>query len=132
MNKLLKKHQDKVNYLFFGVLTTLVNIIVFWLFRDYFNYIINTVIAWIAAVIFAFFVNKKFVFNSSEHQHSTKKQAASFFLLRTASLAVDVLLMIVLVSVLHMNETIAKISTNFIIVFLNYGFSKYYIFKGVE
>lgn len=132
MKIFIRKHQDKFNYLFFGVLTTLVNIGVFWVFADQVNYIVNTVIAWFAAVIFAFFVNKHFVFNQTEHHHSSKRQAISFFLLRTASLAVDILLMIILVSLLHTDETIAKISTNFIIVFLNYGFSKYYIFKGVE
>lgn len=132
MKYFIKKHQDKFNYLFFGILTTLVNIVVFWIFADQVNYIINTVIAWFAAVIFAFFVNKHFVFNQTIQHHSASRQAITFFLLRTASLALDVLLMIILVSLLQTNETLAKISTNFIIVFLNYGFSKYYIFKGVE
>ena len=63
---LYKKYKEIILYLIFGVLTTLVNIIIFYLFNDIIkiDYKISNIIAWITSVIFAFITNKLVVFES--------------------------------------------------------------------
>jgi putative flippase GtrA len=55
-----KKLWEPLTYLFFGGLTTLVNIVVYFVFREVIvlHYMIANAIAWAASVLFAFFTNK--------------------------------------------------------------------------
>ena len=64
---LWKKWREPILYLIFGVLTTLVNLVVFKLCGLILGdgaYLLSNVIAWCVAVVFAFFVNKLWVFDS--------------------------------------------------------------------
>lgn len=60
-------NRETVTYVIFGVLTTLVNLVVFKgadvLFRGE-HYLVSNSIAWIVAVAFAYVTNKLFVFES--------------------------------------------------------------------
>ena len=49
MFKLYKKYEEIINYLIFGVLTTLVSIISYFIFSKIFgiNYLISNIISWI-------------------------------------------------------------------------------------
>ena len=65
---LIRRHYDVLSYLFFGVLTTVVNYLVY---LPCYNLLhisasISNVIAWVAAVAFAFVTNKPFVFQSHD------------------------------------------------------------------
>lgn len=68
MKTLIKKFVNKetIVYLIFGILTTVVNYFIFWIFNSRFKVpvLIANVIAFIVAVIFAFITNKIFVFES--------------------------------------------------------------------
>ena len=66
---LYKKYEEIVNYLIVGVLTTIVSILSYYLFRfliltgdSQLEIQICTIISWILAVLFAFVTNKKYVF----------------------------------------------------------------------
>ena len=63
--ELCKKYKSVILYLVFGVLTTIVNIVAYFLldFNRLFNTVINTSIAWVVAVIFAYVTNKDLVFH---------------------------------------------------------------------
>lgn len=68
INKLIEKFftREVISYLIFGVLTTVVNFVFYWLFTEVFAvyYITSNVIAWVFAVVFAYITNKLFVFES--------------------------------------------------------------------
>ncbi|GAX08758.1 MAG TPA: GtrA family protein [Lactobacillus sp.] len=128
--QLFKKYESVISYLFFGGLTTLINIGVFDWLNHSMNYQIANVLAWLASVIFAFITNKLWVFNSKSMAWKTFLwETATFFFFRLLSLAVDQLIMYVGISLLSGNPLIVKIIDNVIVVILNYFFSKWIIFK---
>ena len=118
-------------YVFFGGLTTLVNIVVFgglthfsvsWQLANFF--------AWLLSVLFAFVTNKLWVF----HSHTASFMAllwefAKFIFARVVSLGIDYTCMFIAISGLHMSELWAKLVTQVVIVVANYVFSKVFIFK---
>ena len=132
MKELFKKHKDIISYLFFGVLTTAVNVVTYWLCHGLGSVpnVPSTVIAWVAAVAFAFITNKLFVFESKSWAPSVAlKEAASFTLCRVGTGVIEVGMMYVFVDLLTFNGTVMKLITNFIVIVLNYVFSKLIIFK---
>lgn len=132
--KIFKKHREVILYLVFGVLTTLVSLVTYFLctklFLDATNPIqlqIANVIAWIVSVLFAYVTNRKYVFQS----HSTiGREMAKFYLSRVGTLAIDMLLMYVLVTVSGFGDGIAKIIVQVIVIVANYVFGKLLVFKG--
>jgi putative flippase GtrA len=128
----LSRKKEIFNYLLFGGLTTLVNIVTYYLFVTllHVDYKVATTIAWIVSVLFAYITNKKYVFNSS---HSTLGQVFKEFFyfmgFRLLSYFIDIFSMILLVGVMHINDLFAKIVANVIVVVFNYFASKYVIFK---
>lgn len=126
------KYKEGILYLFFGALTTLVNIIVYTLLAKFFkvDYMVSNVIAWVLAVLFAYITNKTYVFESCT---STKKELikeiAFFFIARILSLILDMIVMYIGISVLHINDVIIKIVSNVLVIIANYFMSKLIIFK---
>lgn len=133
MKNLIRKFctREVVSYLFFGVLTTLVNFLVFELARFFqVHYTISTIIAWIMSVIFAYITNKVFVFESKSFKLQTlAKESLSFVGFRLISGLCDLGFMIFAVEMISMNESIAKLVANVFVVIMNYVFSKLFIFK---
>ena len=64
----MKRKKEVISYLFFGVLTTLINILSYVVLSKLFevDYKLATTIAWVISVLFAFITNKLYVFNSKE------------------------------------------------------------------
>ncbi len=133
---LLKKYEELIMYAIFGILTTLVNIIIYYIFTDIFKlsflgsnaYLLATIIAWTGAVLFAFYTNKYFVFKKKEKTNIIKEMI-SFFSFRGLSLLFDIGIMFIMVELLTINDLISKVVANIIVILLNYFFSKLFIFK---
>lgn len=125
------KYKEELWYLFFGVLTTLVNIVSFFVLRLFnIEIYISNVIAWVLAVIFAFITNKLLVFNSrGKSKKENFKELISFFFFRVLSLGIDMGTMYLLIDVLSSSEIVAKVVANIVVIVLNYIFSKLFIFK---
>lgn len=121
-------------YGFFGVLTTLVNIISFYLLdKTGMNVYLNNFIAWFLSVLFAFVTNKLFVFNSkSLDKKVIIKEVVSFFFFRILSLGIDMAGMYICISMMNMNRMISKVLMNVVVIVANYIFSKIFIFKKKE
>ena len=118
-------------YLLFGGLTTLINIIVYYLCTLVkMSTGISTTIAFIVSVIFAYITNRKWVFESKA---TTKKKILNeiwkFLSVRIGTYFMDLLLMILLVDKLSWNGLICKIIVNILVIVLNYIASKLIIFK---
>lgn len=125
------KTKEILWYGFFGVLTTLVNIVSFYLLdKTGMNVYVNNFCAWFLSVAFAFITNKLYVFNSKSLEKSTIiKEIVSFFFFRILSLGIDMLGMYIFISLININKMIAKIIMNIIVIIANYVFSKLFIFK---
>ncbi len=119
-------------YIFFGVLTTVVNVLSFGLLRDILQWRLLTAntLAWGLSVAFAFLTNKVFVFRSKSFAAGlVVRELISFVGARLFSLAVDTAGMWLLVDVLTWNDWLAKVLMNVIVIVINYVFSKLIIFK---
>ncbi|MBM6614543.1 GtrA family protein [Desemzia sp. RIT804] len=132
LKKMFFKYEEAIIYLVFGVLTTLVNIVVFYLMDTVLGvqYLIANAVAIVLSILFAFFTNKKYVFKStSENVQSWLKEFILFCGFRAVSGVFDMLSMWILVDFISFDTNIAKIATQFIVVVLNYFFSKFFVFK---
>ncbi len=134
MKTLISKlfNKETITYVIFGVLTTIVNYIVYYLFYRFtsIDSIIYNVIAWIAAVLFAFITNKLFVFESKSFAMKVLwHEVLTFTGARLLSLGFEELFLILTIKVLTINELIAKIIAAVFVVILNYFASKFIIFR---
>lgn len=132
IKKLYTKYEELILYVFFGGLTTLVNIVVYWLCADVLRiyYLISNAFAWIFAVLFAYVTNRTWVFKSKKNGAlAIIKEFALFVSGRILSGLGDMLIMFVCVSVLTLPGLVAKIAANVFVVIFNYVFSKLIIFR---
>lgn len=124
--------KEIVAYLVFGVLTTLVNIVVYWLCAHPLGIktVPSSVIAWIASVLFAYVTNRIWVFHSETTGKSgIIREVVYFFACRLATGVVDWVFMYVTVDLFGFNDVIMKIIANVVVVILNYIASKLLIFR---
>lgn len=135
IKELYKKYKEIVNYLIFGVLTTVVSLVVYYgtvyTFlnpENAFQLQIANILSWIAGVAFAYFTNRKYVFESKETDRV--KEASKFVLARVTTLIMDMIIMWLGVTVLHFNDKIIKLISQVVIIVSNYVFSKLFVFKG--
>ena len=127
IHSLYFKYKEIINYIIVGGLTTLVSIGSYWLFRFVIkNYILLSILSWIFAVAFAYFTNRAFVFESKEKD--MLKEITKFVSCRLLTLGLEVILMIVFVSLLHINDMISKIILQVVVLVTNYLLSKLFVF----
>ena len=129
---LIRKHYDVLAYLFFGVLTTVVNYVIYLPCYNLLGLsaVVSNVIAWVVAVAFAYLTNKPFVFRS--HDWSAKTvipELTKFVSCRVASGAVESLILLLTVDILHWNGNVWKLVTSVLVVVLNYIGSKLLVFR---
>ena len=128
----LWNNTELVAYLFAGVATTVVNYVVYFIATRWFGLAVmpGTGVAWVLAVAFGYAVNKAFVFKTHcESMAALVKEAVSFFTMRLVSLGAETVIMFVTVEMIGLNDLVMKLLTNFIVIVLNYVFSKLFIFK---
>lgn len=149
MEKLKKLlNRETILYIVFGVATTVVNYIVFHLLYNVLwhqeNSLIANAAAFVAAVIFAFVVNKLFVFESKSWSLAVlKREIPSFLAGRIGSFGIEEAGLFLCEKVLKLGGviaftlgtvaldwiTIVKVALSFIVVILNYVFCKLFVFK---
>ena len=130
LTELVKKYREPIAYLFFGGLATLLNIVLYVLFKTLFGY--EAANSWgnvadnVLCILFAYFTNRIWEFGS-------------FVACRLGTLVVDAAIMFVggnlvgpaLVPAAYLGlwGVGVKVFSNVIVVVLNYVFSKLLIFK---
>ncbi len=131
--ELYKKYKEVINYLVFGGLSTVVNFASYYIAAYLFGIdeVISSGISWFCAVLFAYITNKIFVFSSkTENKRGIIKEIVSFFGFRIISGALcDVGTFALMINVLGINDIIAKVVTQIMVILLNYIFSKFIIFR---
>lgn len=132
IKELYNKYKEIINYLIFGVLTTIVNFVVYFIFAKLFGIdeLLSNIIAWVLSVLFAYTTNRKYVFeNKADTKKGILREISSFFACRLFSGVLDNGLFAFLVKGLHINDMIVKLINQVIVTVLNYVFSKWIIFR---
>ena len=129
--QLYNKYKEVIHYLISGGLTTLFNIVFYYVLTQFFNidYMISTVIDWILTVLLAYILNKVFVFYSKSNGKQLLLEIYEFFKYRILTLVIELGLMYLFVDLLSMNDMFSKIIVQIVVIILNYVFSKLFIFQ---
>ena len=137
IKELCIKHREILVYLIVGVMTTGFA----WAIRFLWNIVfyagtahplpvqttILTIVEFIAGVSFAYPTNRKWVFRSTNP--NILKEAAGFVSARLTTLAIQMLLNLAIINLLHVNFYVATVVIGIIVVILNYVFSKLLVFR---
>lgn len=137
--KLYKTHKELINYLIFGVLTTVVSLVTKYLLLftvlDASNAVelqIAVIVSWVVACLFAYVTNRIWVFESKSKD--ILKEMARFFTARLATLGLEMLIMFVFVTALGLNSdtwvVIWTLVSQVLIIIGNYILSKLLVFKN--
>ena len=128
------RYKELVHYLIVGIMTTVVSLGSYYLLTITVLDIaipqqlqMGNVLSWVAAVLFAYITNRKFVFLSSNAH--VIREFASFIAARLGSLLVDMGAMFLMVTIMGINDKVAKLLVQIIIVVVNYLFSKLFVFR---
>ena len=153
LKELFLRYKEIIMYLIFGVLTTLIGFVVYFVITKLgtgafhkpdgtpadWLVIAANIIQWVCAVLFAFFTNRKYVFENSE-KAPMLRQLLSFASARVATLVIDTVLIFALqwlllklsyqaIFGLNAND-LAKCISAVVVIILNYVFSKIFVFKN--
>jgi len=137
MLELYKKHKEIINYLIFGFLTTIVSLAAYYLVT--FTILdpnisielqIANIISWVIGVLFAYFTNRAYVFNSKNEKKL--KEFITFTGARVSTLLLDMAVMFIFVTLLKGNDKIFKIISQILVIVGNYLLSKLIVFKKVK
>ncbi len=139
---------ETVSYFICGVLTTILNLAVYavcyniFVASEQFAPLAGTIaniIAWVVAVIFAFFVNKIFVFKSKVWRgRALFDEFWKFMVARLLSFAFEEVFILVVVDLLHFDYmifgkiSVAKLFASVFVMIMNYFASKFLIFVKKE
>lgn len=154
---LYKEYKEIVNYIFFGVLTTVVSFGTYYLFRYIFpdadsvpnwlrwvfnitavfgtesNTALPVILSWICAVTFAYVTNRIWVFESRAKGAGILAECGKFFGARVLTLLIDMLIMFLMVDLTGISgalwELFAKIVDSVVVLILNYVLSKVLVFR---
>ena len=138
---LYNAHKEVILYLIFGVLTTVVSLIVKYalLFTvleasNAFELQLAVVISWIVAVLFAYFTNRAFVFESKNE--NKLKEFVSFVIARISTLLLEMFIMWFFVTLLKLNSdlyvVIFTVLAQVLVIVGNYILSKIFVFKKAD
>lgn len=130
--ELVKKYRSFILYAVFGVLTTIVNLVVYHLcyYEAGMSNLVSNVFAWVMAVTFAYLTNKSWVFESKSWSWSVLRvEVPAFVSCRLATGFMDLAIMYFSVDVLGWHAMLMKFISNVLVILLNYVFSKLVIFK---
>ena len=122
VKSLVRSYWDIITYLIFGVLTTVVNYLVY--------LPLCNIVAWVVAVAFAYLTNKPFVFKS--HDWSAKTvlpELSKFVSCRLVSGVMETVIIFLTVDLMHWNGNIWKLFTQILVVIMNYFASKLLVFR---
>lgn len=135
MNKIklmIKKYREIIMYVFIGICTTLVNLITYTVMYKLLGFSINisNITSIAVAIIFAYFTNKIFVFDSKDNTFKTLfSEGIKFISARLFTMLIEVYGVYLLVVINGEDEFLGKIKVQVIILVLNYVMSKFIVFK---
>lgn len=134
IKNLYSKYKEIIKYLIYGILTTIISLLTYYLLvitilnpENSIELQIANIISWITSVTFAYITNKIYVFDSKNK--NIIKEVSKFYLSRIFTLLIDMTIMFIFVTRLNLNDKIIKIIVQIIIIILNYILSKLLVFN---
>lgn len=133
-------HNSVIRYAFFGGLTTLFNMVAYFLITHFtplgrteeLQAVANTIAVFLS-IVFAFVTNSKYVFESDANSVSDHlKEFTKFTGARLSTLFIDVGGVYLFVKVWGFNDMVIKFILQFVVIVLNYFFSKFLVFVKHE
>ena len=129
-----RERREVIRYLIVGVLTTIVGLGIYYALvftvldpKDPIQLQAANVLNWIGAVTFAYFMNRRFVFESRDPD--MLREAASFYAARVGTLLLEMGLMFLLVTAAGFNDKISKLFVQVLVIIGNYVLSKWFVFR---
>lgn len=137
MQEFYQKYKEILRYVLVGVATTAISLGVYFICvytildaTKPFELQIANVLSWIAAVTFSYFASRVYVFGSKNK--NILREGTRFYLARVGSLLIDMAFMFIFVTVFHINDRLAKILVQFIVLVTNYILSKLFVFANTH
>lgn len=118
-----------IKYVFFAIITSLLNVGTYILFYNYVidNIILSNVIAYTVSITLSFILNKKIVFKNNSG--NLLKQITSYLSVKALSFVIDSLVLIITVRWLGLNNFISKLIANASTTISNYTLNQQVVFK---
>lgn len=136
IKQILNKYSEMIRYLVVGILTTVVSLGTYFVCVStclnpsiVWQLQLSNVISWILSVLFAYFMNRKFVFKSKTSH--IFKEVCSFFASRVGTLLIDMAIMFLAVTLCGLNDKITKLFVQVIVTMANYILSKFFVFRAI-
>ncbi len=134
IKELCVKYEEIIAYLIVGVLNTLVSLGAFFICAHTildaqvpWQNMVLSVISWVAGVVFGYFMNRKYVFKSTEP--NIWKEFLQFSGGRVSTGLLDMVMMLVMVNLLRIDENFSKLVVCVLVMIGNYLISKLFVFK---
>ena len=124
-------NREVIMYIIFGIATTLVNLIISFILEGIVKIdgAIASAIGIIASIIFAYFTNRKWVFNTeAKGLKENAKEFGKFVLGRAFSMVIEQGGVILFYSNMNLPFIPVKIALTVVVIILNYFFSKFFAF----
>ena len=132
---LYRKHREALLYLFFGGLTTLLSILLFWFFTEplKINALVANAIGWILCVLFAYLTNRTWVFtDKARDARGIFREVCYFFAGRIGTLLLEEAVLWVGIDLLGIGSMLVKVFAQVLVIVGNYYISKWFIFTSKE
>ena len=124
--------REIIMYLICGVLATVVNLVTYFSFVNFFKIEenISNVIAIIASILFAYFTNSVFVFMTKKNSFKDRiMEFFKFILGRVFTMVFEIVGFFVMFNLFGITDIISKPVVTFLVIVMNYFISKYFVFK---
>lgn len=133
MDKIKEKllNREVIMYVIFGIATTLVNLIVSFILEGIVNLNgeIASAIGIIASILFAYFTNRKWVFQTKAKGKENIKEFGRFILGRAFTMIVEQCGVIIFYTHMNLPFMPVKLSLTIVVIILNFFLSKFFAFK---
>ena len=122
IKKLIDKYKEIILYGIFGVITVIINLILYKLFLELnIYYVVSSLISYVIASLISYFFNTYFVFNSEKlNLKGELARIAKYFIVRIWSVIVDTLLLMLAVEVFKLDEFYAKPVVSVVVITMTF------------
>lgn len=127
--------REVIFYIIFGILTTLLNIILSTILESIFHLEGNlaSTIGIVCSILFAYFTNRKLVFNSTATTFSQiGKEFSKFIVGRLFTMVIEMVGFYLLYTVFKIPMLVSKCIIAVIVIILNFFISKFFAFKKIN
>jgi len=124
-------NNDVLRYIFIGGCTTMVNLVSYYLLRTFTDLNLNVAnaISIVIAILFAYVTNATLVFRSEANSAKERfREFMKFIGARVATMVLEIGGVWLMADVMKMNDYIAKFIIQFVVLVVNYLFSKFFVF----